>query len=70
MFFDFAINSDPAETPVETEAPSEGVLRKLLGSRIAPAISEMMITEAALGFPGSREGGESDDVADADGDGE
>lgn len=58
---------DSAETPVETEAPSEGVLRKLLGSRIGPAVNDMMITEAALGFPGSREGVESDDVVDAGG---
>lgn len=64
------MNSDSAETPVETQAPSEGVLRKLFGSRIAPAVKDMMITEAALGFPGSREAVESDDVADADGDGE
>lgn len=61
------MNSDSAGMPVETEAPSEGVLRKLFGSRIAPAVNDMMITEAALGFPGSREWGESDDVADADG---
>jgi hypothetical protein len=64
------MNSDSAEAPVETEASSEGVLRKLLGSRIAPKVHRFMVTETAMGFPGSSEGVESDDVADADGDGE
>jgi len=63
---------DPAKAPVETEALNEGILRKLSGAQIAPAVREMMITEAALGFPGVRESvfEDVDDAGDSDGDGE
>ncbi|MDP1586851.1 MAG: hypothetical protein Q8M07_03810 [Prosthecobacter sp.] len=66
------MSADPAETLVETEAPQEGILRKLVGSQIAPAVREMMIVEAALCFPGARESvfEDVDDAGDSDGDGE
>jgi hypothetical protein len=60
---------DPANAHVETEALKEGILRKLSGAQIAPAVREMMITEAALCFPGARES-VFEDAGDSDGDGE